>query len=265
MDGFMDWVRRAIRPRITAYFLVIAFCCVAVNMMTWYFDLIDDWPARITLSVLSALALLLVFRSPPILWRDRKDILWVAAALVLALLLATGDKFNIDVIGTNAAIALVSLPLALLTWLLAGRQWLLSAAFSFALAVMMIYWLAALAQTDDSPLALLLLVTLLPLPTVLLFGVAWAPLARWALGAARRRNHRRIGGPGFQTLAMCILFLPVVLVAIVVPPMLEFSDIWSAVSLTLVGVLLSAVVSDPLRRFLLEWANLSLDRSATDQ
>ena len=125
--------------------------------------------------------------------------------------------------------------------------------------------LAALAQTDDSPLTLLLLVLLLPLPTVLLFGVAWAPVARWTLGAARRRTHRRIGGPGFQTLAMSILFLPVALVAIVVPPMLEFSDIWSAVSLTLVGVLLSAVASDPLRRFLLEWANLSPDRNDRNQ
>ena len=63
--------------------------------------------------------------------------------MVLALLLMTGDKFNINTIGTNAAVALVSLPLALLVWLLTGRQWLLSSAFLFALAVMMIYWLAA--------------------------------------------------------------------------------------------------------------------------
>ena len=47
--------------------------------------------------------------------------------------------------------------------------------------------------------------------------------------------------------------------------MLEFSDIWPAVSLTLVGVLLSAVVADPLRRFLLEWAHLSPDRIDRDQ
>ncbi len=265
MDRFLDWVRGEIRPRITAYFLVIAFCCGAINTMTWHFDLVDDWLARITLSILTALVLALEFSSVPTPWRDRKNILWVAAALVLALLLMTGDKFNIDIMGTNAAVALVSLPLALLVWLLTGRQWLLSASFSFALAVMLIYWLAALAQTDDSPLTLLLLVLLLPLPTVLLFGVAWAPVARWALGAARRRSHRRIGGPGFQALAMSILFLPVALVAIIVPPMLEFSDIWSAVSLTLFGVLLSAVVSDPLRRFLLESANLSPDRNDRDQ
>ena len=264
MHRFIDWIPRAIRPRFTAYFWVVAFCCGAVNMITWYFGLVDDRSARITLSVLTALALALEFFSVPTPWRGRKNILWVAAALVLALLLMTGTKLNINIIGTNAAIALVSLPLALLVWLLAGRQWLLSAAFLFALTVMMVYWLAALIQTDDSPLTLLLIVLFQPLPTVLLCGVVWAPVARWVLGAARRRSHRRISGPGFQAFAMGILFLPVALVAIVVPPALKFSDIWSAVSLTLVGVLLSAVVSDPLRRFLLEWTNLSLERHGRD-
>ena len=61
---------------------------------------------------------------------------------------------------------------------------------------------------------------------------------------------------------MAILFFPVILVAVVVPFMLELSQMWSAVSLTIVGVLLSAVISDPLRRFLLEWGNLTqLNRS----
>ncbi len=258
MDRFIDWVRGAIRPRITAYFWVIAFCCGAVNVLIWYFNLVDDRSVRITLSILTALVIVLASLSPPIFRRDRKDILWVVAALVLALLLMTGDQFKINDIGTNAAVALVSLPLALLVWLLTGRQWLLSAAFWFALAVMMIYWLAALVQTNDPPLTLIVLALLLPLPTVLLFGVAWAPVARWALGAARQRRLRRISGPGMQALTMVILFLPVLLVVIIVPPMLGLSEIWSAVSLTLVGVLLSAVISDPLRRFLLEWATLWL-------
>ena len=56
---------------------------------------------------------------------------------------------------------------------------------------------------------------------------------------------------------MATLFFPVILVAVVVRWMLELSPIWSAVSLTIVGVLLSAVVSEPLRRFLLEWGNLT--------
>ena len=63
-----------------------------------------------------------------------------------------------------------------------------------------------------------------------------------------------------RVLAMAILFFPVILVAMVVPGMLDLSSNWTAVSLTLVGVLLSAVISEPLRRFLLEWGALMPDR-----
>ena len=62
-----------------------------------------------------------------------------------------------------------------------------------------------------------------------------------------------------QALAMAILFLPVIVVAVAVPGMLDLSPAWSAVSLTIVGVLLSSVVSEPLRRFLLEWGDLAPD------
>ena len=38
MDRFIAWVRGEIRPRITAYFLVIAFCCGAVNMISSFLN-----------------------------------------------------------------------------------------------------------------------------------------------------------------------------------------------------------------------------------
>lgn len=123
-----------------------------------------------------------------------------------------------------------------------------------ALALMMIYWTAALVETD-SPIELLLL----PLPTVIFGGVFWTPVAWWILDIAKRRKDRKVSGPGTQALAMATLFLPVILVAVAIPGMLGFKDIWTAVSLTIVGVLLSAVVSEPLRRFLLEWGNLLPD------
>ena len=58
---------------------------------------------------------------------------------------------------------------------------------------------------------------------------------------------------------MAILFLPVILTAVFIPGMLELSQIWSTVSLAIAGILLSAVVSEPVRRFLLEWGNLSTE------
>ena len=65
-----------------------------------------------------------------------------------------------------------------------------------------------------------------------------------------------------RALAMAILFFPVILVAMAVPGMLGLSSTWSAVSLTLVGVLLSAVISEPLRLFLLERGKLVPDRGS---
>ena len=82
------------------------------------------------------------------------------------------------------------------------------------------------------------------------------------LDIAGRWKNRRVGGPGMRALAMVILFFPVMLVAMAAPGTLgrgRVSSTWSAVSLTLMGVLLSAVISEPLRRFLLEWGNLMPD------
>ena len=144
------------------------------------------------------------------------------------------------------------LPYCWLVWLLMGRSWLLSTGLVLALALMMIYWLAALSGVGGA-----LEILILPLPVVLFGGIFWAPIAQWTLAIAERREACPLSGPGTQALAMATLFFPVILVAVVVPWMLELSPIWSAVSLTIVvGVLLSAVVSEPLRRFLLEWGNL---------
>ena len=129
-----------------------------------------------------------------------------------------------------------------------------------ALAVMMIYWVEALSETGESPEILLL-----PLPTIFVGGAVWAPATRLTLHFARRCKDRPMCGPGMQVLAMAILFFPVILVAVVIPEMLELNPIWSAVSLTIVGVLLSAVVSEPLRRFLLVWGKLSPDPSESPE
>ena len=140
-----------------------------------------------------------------------------------------------------------------------GPRWLLlSRAQLLGFAVMLVYWVKAMANSD-APLELLLL----PAPVFLLAGIAWAPVARFTLNWAQRRKNRPMAGPGTQTLAMISLFLPTILVAVSVPDMLELSGIWSAVSLTIVGVLLSAVVAQPLHRFLLEWAKLKPDEEQT--
>ncbi|MYK33923.1 MAG: hypothetical protein F4045_02080 [Chloroflexi bacterium] len=170
----------------------------------------------------------------------------------LALLLVLSDKFNWSVLAANVVLFLASLPYAWLVWKLMRRNWLLLAGLMLALAVMMVYWIAALIGQSD-----FLTLLLLPLPVVVFGGVIWTPIASWVFNTAQERKNHRSGGPGMQALAMIVLSLPVILVAVAAPGMLELGQVWSAVSLTLVGVLLSGLIADPLRRFLLEWGNLA--------
>ena len=243
---------KVIRPRLTGTFLAIVIYCVPVNALTWYLGLVDDLSARILISVLVAIMPVAELLSEPRPWKSRGEQLWFALFIVPVFVFATGHKFNLRVLSSNTAMLVAVLPWCWLVWQLMGRSWMLLTGLMLALAVMMIYWVAALSEVGG-PLEILIL----PLPTVLFGGVFWAPAARWIVAIAKRRKDCTLSGPGTQALAMAILFFPVILVAVVVPWMLELRPIWSAVSLTIVGVLLSAVVSDPLRRFLLEWGELS--------
>ena len=240
------------RPRLPGFFLIGVIHCVPIYAFTWYFSLIDDLSARISISLLVAMLPVAELLSEPRPWKSRGEQFWLAVFFGLALLLVASHEFKWHGLAGNAAISLLILPYGWLVWKLMRHDWLLLTALMLALAMMMIYWTAALAG-DDSWFVLLLL----PLPVVIIGGIIWAPVARQILDTAGRRKDCPLSGPGMQALAMAILFLPVIVVAVAVPGMLDLSPAWSAVSLTIVGVLLSALVSEPLRRFLLEWGKLS--------
>ena len=239
------------RPRLPGVFLVSVIHCVPIYAFTWYFSLIDDLSARISLSLLVTLLPVAELLSKSRL-RSRWEKFWLAAFFWLALLLVASHEFKWQRLAGHTAILMLALPYAWLVWKLMRHNWLLLTGLMISLALMMVYWTAALAG-EDSWLDLLLL----PLPVVIIGGVIWAPVAWQVLDTAKLRKDRPLSGPGMQALAMAVLFLPVIVVAVAVPGMLDLSPAWSAVSLTIVGVLLSSVVADPLRRFLLEWGNLA--------
>lgn len=245
---------RFTRTRVSRLFFFVAACCVVVLALIWYFSLFDGPQIRIFMSLVIILIPMFDFQPPPRTWASREGLLWSSSFVMLAVLLVVGDEFKWTGLTLNAAILLVALPYGWLVWQLMHRNFLLLTGLISALAVTMIFWTAAVTR-DEQWLELLLL----PLPVVLFFGVAWTPLAWRALAIAERWKNRRVGGPGMRALAMAILFFPVILVAMAVPGILSLSAAWSSVSLTLVGVLLSAVISEPLRRFLLEWGNLMPD------
>ena len=185
------------------------------------------------------------------IWRWRGEDLGSALFLWLATALAGVNKLSIVGLGVHLSLIIAVLPWCWFIWLLLRRNWWLLTGLVLAFAVFMIYWVAALVKFGEpwDPV-------LLPLIVVAFGGLAWAPLAALVLNLAKQHKYRRVTGPATQAAAMITLFLPLVLVTVAVPEALQLGQTWSAVSLTIVGVLLSAVVSEPLRRSLVEWGEL---------
>ena len=221
----------------------------------WYSDLVDDIYARLWMSALVTVMPVATLCSKPKyglrIWRWSGEDLGIALFLWLTTSLAAANRFGIAGLELQLSLIIAILPWCWFIWLLLRRSWWLPMGLVSALAAFMIYWVAALVKFGE-PWELLLL----PLLMVAFGGLAWAPLAALVLNTAQRRKHRRVSGPATQAAAMIALFLPVILVAVAVPGMLQLGESWSAVSLTIVGVLLSAVVSEPLRRFLVESGGL---------
>ena len=221
----------------------------------WYSGLVDDIYARFWISALVTVMPVATLCSKPRhglrIWRWPGQDLGIALFLWLATALAAANRFGIVGLELQLSLIIAILPWCWFIWLLLRRNWWLLMGLVSAFAVFMIYWVAALVKFGD-PWELVLL----PLIMVAFGGLAWAPLAALVLNKAQQRKHRRVSGPATQAAAMITLFLPVILVAVAVPGMLQLGETWSAVSLAIVGVLLSAVVSEPLRRFLVESGGL---------
>ena len=254
MKVLLGLVCRNIRLGSLSFLLSVAAVYGPICAITWYFDLPEDFSARIFLNLFSAIVPLSAFLFPPKHWmsvQNARELIGFASFFALILLFLAGNKFNWDILASNAAFVLLVIPYGWWVWKLSERSWFLLSGLFLSFVAMMIYWIAALIKASGPPEFLFL-----PLLIVAVGGVAWAPIGRCIWNQAKLRKNRRLGGPGWQAAAMAVLFVPVILVAVTFPHMLGLDDIWSAVSLTLVGVLLSAVVSDSLRRFLLEWGNL---------
>ena len=241
-------------PRMFDVLLVVGFFCVPILALVWNFGFFDELRVRVFMSVMVALALVLWTLGAPRPWRSRFEMLPYSLIILAFLLFALGDKFDIRVLAMNAMVVALVLLLWWLIWLLLGRSWLLLTATGVGVIAVMIYWMTAVGESK-APWD----IALLPLPSLILVIAVWAPMARAALYYARIWKYRWLAGPALQALAMVVLFLPTILAAIMVPGALGLDGPWSSVSLSLVGVLLSVIISEPLRRFLLRWADLSIE------
>ena len=226
---------------------VFAIICLLV----WKFHLFESRVVGISVTVLTGAVVISEYLSTPRPWGARGELLWFFAIIVAALPVVVGEYYRIDWLAVNGLLTFTAVLLWWLTWQVLRRRLLLSSGLVLAMAAMMIYWGVVLHQTR-APLTFLLA----PVPGVLLVSAIWAPVGWYILYLAEVNKDRKIAGPGMQALSMAFLFLPALAVAVFVPHVFQLGEAWSAASLTMVGVLLSAVASEPLRRFLLECGNL---------
>ncbi len=155
-----------IGPRLIGAFLVIVVYCVPANVIIWYLGSIDELSTRIAMSVFAAIMPAVAFLSEPKPQKSIKELLWFALFMVLVLLLATGQKFNLGILSSNTIMLFGSLPWCWLVWKLIGGSLFLLTGLILEFAVMMIYWVAAPSEVVGH-----LDVLLLPLPLALFGGI----------------------------------------------------------------------------------------------
>ena len=83
---FVRKAHKEFSPRLPGFFLVSLIHCVPIYVFTWYFNLIDDLAARISISLLVTILPVAELLSKPRSWKSRGDQYRLALFFWLALL-----------------------------------------------------------------------------------------------------------------------------------------------------------------------------------
>ena len=252
---FVTHSLREVRPKNVFDFFLSLFGWGMLTTLIWYFELIDGLLQQVTLTVLfAALPLGLLGKSPKERhshWGIRGLVLFILACLsVLA-----SQRFGISELGFNVSMLLITSPFLLMFATLIRKKPLLGVGLVPSTLIAMVYLVLSEIPTGER-----LDYLLLPLPLVLLASLVWASVAWVLLVRTERCRTIMAWGPAMEALTMLFLFLPLILLAVTVPQGLALGGTWLAVSVTIVGVLLSSVVSVPLRQCLLELGKIPPNR-----
>ena len=247
--------RRDLRRGVTANFVMTLLTLAMLTYFIWGFDYIDRLYDSVVINLLPAVLPPMVFFEAMQQKREARRFDWLYAGFVvflgLALLLAISDRYDIDELGINVVVMLVSLPWLFIFGILVRGKRILAVGMAPAAIVLMGYWV--LPGLSDG---LELQYSLVPLPAVSMLLASWTLLV-WILfkGVDRWPKDPTLG-PLMESLAMLSLFIPIMVLAIWVPRTIPGGEDWSVVLAAMVGVVFGSVVSEPLTRFLRSYGNL---------
>ena len=221
----------------------------------WGFDYIDRLQDRIVMTLLPAVLPLLAFSVAMRQERKERRVDWwyvgFAVFLGLVLALAVSDKFDLDAVGINVVVIMVSSPWLVIFWTLVRQKRILAIGMVSTAVLLMVSWFVP-AFSSDLELGYLLV----PLPAFALVVAAWTILVWIFLKGIDKWSDHPTLGPLMESLAMLFLFMPLMVLAIWLPKTIPSGDDWSVVPATIVGVVFGSVISEPMRRFLSSYGNL---------
>ena len=231
----------------------------SITAIVWYFDPIEDLPAKIILNLLAAVMSFLFLLGG--LSKDegpresRWGVVGYSAFSIAAVLILVGDRVDAPGLVINVASLLAASPALVLYWALARDERLLQLWFVPIAIIATLYIVPLNAPTD-----IILNLLFVPLPVVSYACVGWAFATRLSLRRARTMHDWAIWSSGLQSLAMLLLVAPLVVLTMLAVEALQGDDVWVAVSGALVGILFGSAVSQPFGRFLLALGKLSPNR-----
>ena len=258
--SFLERCCRWVWRRIGVNFVLGLSVPAMAAVLVWGFDLMGSALGGAFFVALCVSAPAYSLLGPELTTAERfKKVSWRILGLVLllggGLLLSLSARLGWTWLGTNVSVLMLSAPFMLFVALLVRGNPLLIVGLGLPTAATFVAW-AILTIHHEEALALLLV----PLPTVLLMGSVWGILLLLVQRIAIRQRQVPRYGPLWESVLMVLTFAPFIVLGILFHKVLNLSEQWLIGFTLLVGLLLSSVVSVPLRQFLLDLGNLPPNR-----
>ena len=240
------------RLNFSLTFWVSLWGLVALIILVWTFEIIEDLSFKITLTSLYAVIPAAYLVSSPEDENDLRIYQWInfflTGFLTFTCVLLYDEKYDL---GSNIVSLAFSVPF-LLFWILILKKPLLGVVI-VPCTIFIAGYLAFMLFLSGSGLQYLFL----PLPAVSVFSALWTVVTWILLRYTEKYRCRRTWGPLTESALMFFLFLPVIVIGILVSQEISDGDTLPTVVGVLLSVVFGSVVSVPIRRFLLDLGDFS--------
>ena len=245
-------------PRL-ANFWISLLGLASFTAVIWLFDPIKDHNAKVVVTLIYAVMPILLFLDSFTAKQELRKLdgstIWLTVLSVAALLIVLFDRVGFPEAVISVALILVSLPPLLVFWMIARGRWLMWFAIVPSMIAASLYLVPPITPTGVE-----LDYLFVPLPVLSYACIAWALPTRWFLIRTESSRGYPVRGPAMESLSMLFLFTPLIVLTMLAVNALGFGETWVGVSGVVVGIIFSSTISDPVRQFVLDLANLSPDR-----